>query len=146
MPSFLDFHIHAIVMSSLDQIFAERKRKGITLTKMYWLLRRKSKLSASNKFLTYKAILKPVWTDGIQLWGTDSTSNIEILKFFQSKVLCMIVDAPWYVPNTVIQRDLQTPTSAYTQPHGSTRQQAIAKTPSKRSAYQIHCLIPAIML
>jgi hypothetical protein len=22
----------------------------------------------------------------------------------------MIVDAPWYVPNTVIQRDIQTPT------------------------------------
>jgi hypothetical protein len=29
---------------------------------------------------------------------------------FQSKALCMIVDAPWYVPNTVIRRDLQIPT------------------------------------
>jgi hypothetical protein len=28
----------------------------------------------------------------------------------QSKALRMIVDAPWYVPNTVIRRDLQTPT------------------------------------
>jgi hypothetical protein len=35
-----------------------------------------------------------------------STSNIEILEHFQSK----IVDAPWYVPNTVIRRDLQIPT------------------------------------
>jgi hypothetical protein len=37
----------------------------------------------------------------MQLWGTASTSNIEILERFQSKVLHMIVDAPWYVPNTV---------------------------------------------
>jgi hypothetical protein len=49
-------------------------------------------------------------TYGIQLWGTASTSNIEILERFQSKDLRMIVDAPWYLPNTVIRRDLQTPT------------------------------------
>jgi hypothetical protein len=41
---------------------------------------------------------------------TVSTSNIEILERFQSKALCMTVDAPWYEPNTVIQRDLQMPT------------------------------------
>jgi hypothetical protein len=38
-----------------------------------------------------------------------STSNIEILERFQSKTLRMIVDAPWYLPNTVIRRDFQTP-------------------------------------
>jgi hypothetical protein len=77
---------------------------------IYWLLRRKSKLSTSNKLLVYKTILKPIWTYGIQLWGTASTSNIDILERFQSKALRMIVDAPWYVPNTVIRRDLQIPT------------------------------------
>jgi hypothetical protein len=39
-----------------------------------------------------------------------SSSNIEILERFQSKALHMIVDAPWYVPNAVIRRDLQIPT------------------------------------
>jgi nitric oxide reductase activation protein len=29
---------------------------------------------------------------------------------FQSKVLPMIIDELWYVPNTVIRKDLQTPT------------------------------------
>jgi hypothetical protein len=37
-------------------------------------------------------------------------SNIELLKFFHSKDLHMIVDAPWFVVNAVIGRDLQTPT------------------------------------
>jgi hypothetical protein len=37
-------------------------------------------------------------------------SNVEIIERFQSKALRMIVDASWFVPNTVIRRDLQTPT------------------------------------
>jgi hypothetical protein len=77
--------------------------------KMYWLLRRKSKFSTSNKLLIYKASLKPIWTYDIQLWGTTSNSNIEILERFQSKVLRLIVNAPWYVPNAVIRKDLRIP-------------------------------------
>jgi hypothetical protein len=87
-------------------IFARRKQLGLTLTKMYWLFGRKSLLSLSNKLLLYKTILKPIWTYGIQLWGTASTSNVEILERFQSKVLHLIVDSPWYVPNTIIRHDL----------------------------------------
>jgi hypothetical protein len=56
-------------------IFYKRKQLGISLTKMYWLLERKSKLSTSNKVLIYKAILKPIWTSCIQLWGTASNSK-----------------------------------------------------------------------
>jgi hypothetical protein len=89
---------------------AKRKQLRITLTKMYWLLGRKSKLSTSNKLLIYKTILKSIWTYGIQLWGTASTSSIEILERFQSKALRMIMDAPRYVPNMVIRRDHQMPT------------------------------------
>jgi hypothetical protein len=42
--------------------------------------------------------------------GTVSTSNIKILERFQSEALHMIVNAPWFLPITVIQKDLQTPT------------------------------------
>jgi hypothetical protein len=96
----LTWHIH---------IFAKRKQLGLSLTKMYWLLGRKSKLSTNNKLFIYKAILKPIWTYGIQLWDTTSNSNIEILERFQSKVLRLIVDASWYVSNSVIRMDLQIP-------------------------------------
>jgi hypothetical protein len=44
------------------------------------------------------------------MWVRASNSNIEILERFQSKVLRMIVDAPWVVPNKVIRRGIQTPT------------------------------------
>jgi hypothetical protein len=38
-----------------------------------------------------------------------SNSNIEILERFQSKVLRLIVDAPWYVSSSVIRNDFQVP-------------------------------------
>jgi hypothetical protein len=52
-------------------------------------------------------LFKPIWTYGLQLWGTASNSNIEILERFQSKLLRMITDAPWYVPNAILRQDLQ---------------------------------------
>jgi hypothetical protein len=92
-----------------NHIFAKRKQLGITLTKMYWLLGRQSKLTTSSKLLAYKVVLKPIWTNGLQLWGTASASNIEILERFQSKTLRMITDAPWYVTNALLRRDLHIP-------------------------------------
>ena len=57
----------------------------------------------------YKTILKPIWTFGIQLWGTASYSNIEILQRFQSKVLRSITKAPFYVTNKNLHKDLKNP-------------------------------------
>jgi len=91
------------------RISAKRKQLDLKLRNMYWIIRRKSKLSLANKLLVYKAILKPIWTYGIQLWGTASNSNIDILERFQLKVLRIITDAPWYVPNAVIKHDLHVP-------------------------------------
>jgi hypothetical protein len=85
----------------------ERKQLGIKLRSLYWMIGRNSKLSLNNKLLLYKAILKPVWTYGIQLWGSAANSNLGILERFQSKVLPIIVNAPWFVPKRIIAHDLQ---------------------------------------
>jgi hypothetical protein len=42
----------------------------------------------------------------IQLWGCTKPSNIAITQRFQNKVLRNIVDAPWYVRNADLLRDL----------------------------------------
>jgi hypothetical protein len=89
-----------------NHIFTKRKHFDITLTKMYWLLGRQSKLTTSSKLLAYKVVLNLIWTYGLQLWGMTSTSNIEILERFQSKVLRMITEAPWYEANALLRRDL----------------------------------------
>jgi hypothetical protein len=43
-----------------------------------------------------------------------STSNKEILEHSHSKAFCMIVSAPSYMPNMVIQKDLHIHKSATT--------------------------------
>ena len=83
----------------------KRKQLDVKLRKQYWIVGRKSQLSLLNKLLVYKAVLKPIWTYGVQLWGSASNSNLEILERFQSKVLHIITDALWYVPNAVIKHN-----------------------------------------
>lgn len=91
-------------------IFTKRKALGLQLRKLFWLISRKSKLSLENKLLIYKCILKPIWSYGAELWGTAAKSNIEIIQRFQSKTLRMITNAPWYVTNIQLHRDLEIPT------------------------------------
>ena len=92
-----------------NHIKAKRDHLDIKTKRMYWLLGQNSELSLENKVLLYKAILKPVWTYGIQLWGTSSNSNIEILQRYQSKTLRLMLNAPWYITNNNIHKDLSIP-------------------------------------
>jgi hypothetical protein len=73
---------------------------------MYWLIGRNSSLSLHNKLILYKQILKPVWTYGIQLWVCTKQSNIYIIQGFQNKVPRNTVNAPWYIRNNDLHRDL----------------------------------------
>lgn len=86
---------------------AKRTQLNLKFSKMYWLLGRNSRLSVENKLIIYKSILKPVWVYGIQLWGTTSNSNLQVIQRFQSKTLRTILNAPWYINNDMIHRDLQ---------------------------------------
>jgi hypothetical protein len=54
------------------------KQLGMILTNIYIYIY--IYIYTSNNILICKAILKPTWTYGIQLWGSASTSNMEILE------------------------------------------------------------------
>jgi hypothetical protein len=66
-------------------IKTKRKQLNLKVKQMHWLLGRRSTLSLESKLL-YKAVLKPIWTYGIHLWGTASNSNIEILRAFNPRL------------------------------------------------------------
>jgi len=87
-----------------------RKHLNHKSRSLYWILGKHSPLSLRNKTLIYKAILRPVWTYGIELWGCASSSNIEILQRYQSKLPRLITQAPWYVANHILHNDLDVPT------------------------------------
>ena len=87
-------------MTWKEHIAKKRKEMDIKfLKKMYWFLGKKSSLSLENKLPLYKAIIKPIWTYGIELWGCSSKSNVNTIQRFQSKTLRLIADAPRYVSN-----------------------------------------------
>jgi hypothetical protein len=54
-----------------------------------------SKPSVENKLAIYSAILRPVWTHGLELWGCSKPSKKRILQTYQSETLKMIAGAPW---------------------------------------------------
>jgi hypothetical protein len=85
----------------------KREKLGLKYKHMYWLMGRRSALSTHNKLVLYKQILKPVWTYGRHLWGYTKPSNTAIIQRFQNKVLRNTVDAPWYVRNADLHRDLK---------------------------------------
>ena len=96
-----------MVYTWLKHISTKRKQLDLKIRKLYCITSTKSYLSVENKLLAYKAILKPIWFYGVQLWPSTSNSNIEILEIFQSKVLPIITEAPWLVSNAVIISYLQ---------------------------------------
>jgi hypothetical protein len=86
-----------------------RKHLDLKTREMYWLIGKDSPLLLSNKVLIYKAVLKPVWTYGIELWGCASASNIAVIQRYQCKLLRSITNAPWYVTNQTLQQELRIP-------------------------------------
>lgn len=90
-------------------IKAKKQQLNLKVRQMNWLIGRKSQLTLENKLLLYKAILTPIWSYGIELWGCAKPTNTKILQTFQSKTLRIITNAPWYVSNATIHEDLRVP-------------------------------------
>jgi hypothetical protein len=101
---FRDDYIQQINMEAAYS--QETKTINITIKQLDWLLGRKSNIAIENKLLIYKTIIIPIWTYGMELWVCASKFNISIIQRSQSKILKMIVDAPWCVSNATLQADL----------------------------------------
>jgi hypothetical protein len=85
----------------------KRDELGLKYTKMYWLLGRRSTLSLHNKLTLYKQIIKPICTYGVQLRGCANQNSIKITQRFQNKVVRNTVDAPRYVRNSALYREME---------------------------------------
>jgi len=91
-----------------EHIIKKKKQTDLKVKEIKWLIGRNSNLSLENKLLVYKAVIKPIWTYGIELWGCASKSNAAIMQRSQSKILRTIANAPWFYQ---ITHSIQTSTS-----------------------------------
>jgi hypothetical protein len=92
-----------------QHIIKERKQMDQKIEELNWLIGKKSHLSIDNKLLLYKTVMKSIWTYGIELWGCASKSNIAIIQRAQSKILRSLTNAPFYVSNLTLHKDLKIP-------------------------------------
>ncbi|GBL87800.1 RNA-directed DNA polymerase from mobile element jockey [Araneus ventricosus] len=66
-----------------------------------------SSLSLENKIILFKQVLRPILTYAAPIWGLAAPSNRKKLQILQNKLLRIIVNAPWFIRNSVIHSDLQ---------------------------------------
>lgn len=63
-----------------------------------------------NKILLYKAIIKLIWTYGVEQCACSCKSYVNIIQNFQSKTLRMLANVPWYASSLTLHTDLEIPT------------------------------------
>lgn len=88
------------------------KTRQTMKTRFYQLKRlfnTRSRLSFKNKLTLYKAMIRPIWTYGVQLWGSAKPAHTKRIQAIQNKILRTITDCPFYVTNHTLHNDLQVP-------------------------------------
>jgi len=63
--------------------------------------------SLNIKLLIYKTLIKPLWTYGLQLWGSAKKSNLNKIQSFQNLALRKLTNAPPYISNHTLHTDLK---------------------------------------
>lgn len=85
-------------------------RAKLATSTLFSLLNRRSKLSAENKLIIYKSIIRPTMTYAATVWGYAANCHMKKLQTIQNKTLRLVFDAPWFVRNTQLHQDAQLPT------------------------------------
>jgi len=92
-----------------EHVTKTRKYLDLKTREMIWLIGKHSPLSLTNKLLIYKTVLKPIWTYGLAIWGCAAASSLSIIQRYQTKILWQITNAPRYVTNHTLHKDLRIP-------------------------------------
>lgn len=95
-----------------SHIRIKRLALNARLRRLRTLLTNNKHSSLKIKVLMYKTLLKPLWTYGLQLWGTAKASNTNKIQQFQNIALRKITNAPPFVSNYTIHNDLSIKTVA----------------------------------
>lgn len=83
-----------------------RSRMKTRFYQLKRLLDRRSKLRMTHKLTLYKTIIRPIWTYGVQLWGSAKPSHTKRIQAIQNKILRTITQCPFYVTNNTLHNDL----------------------------------------
>lgn len=73
---------------------------------LYPYLNKNSKLNTKTKTRLYKACIQPIMLYASTVWGQAAKTNINLIEIQQNKILRSIHNAPWYIRNNKIRKEL----------------------------------------
>lgn len=76
------------------------------LAQLYSVINRKSNLKTECTLLLYKSLIRPLITYACPVWLNTSKTNMKKLQALQNKILRIAINAPWYMRNSQIQKEL----------------------------------------
>ncbi|GFY25120.1 probable RNA-directed DNA polymerase from transposon BS [Trichonephila clavipes] len=85
---------------------ALQKAAGMSQT-LNCLISRKCKLPIRHKGLLYKLFLRPILLYASPIWASAAVTYLKKLLVFQNKHLRKITNAPWFVRNEMLHKDLK---------------------------------------
>ncbi|GFV12123.1 RNA-directed DNA polymerase from mobile element jockey [Trichonephila clavipes] len=71
------------------------------------LISRKCKLPIRHKVLLYKLFLRPILLYASPIWASAAGTHLKKLHVFQNKHLRKLTNAPWFVRNEILHKDLK---------------------------------------
>jgi len=77
------------------------------LSMLFPIINKKSVIQKKCSILIYKQLLLPLITYAYPVWGNCSATHLKKIQIFQNKVLRIITNAPWFIRNENIHKDLQ---------------------------------------
>lgn len=84
-------------------------RTYITLSKLYPLVNRRSRLSTDNKVTLYKTLFRPIMTYACASWNTISDTQCKRLQTTQNKLLRLLTNSDRYVNINELHLQTKTP-------------------------------------
>ncbi|GFX01670.1 RNA-directed DNA polymerase from mobile element jockey [Trichonephila clavipes] len=105
------FIIHRLVLDAkltfAHHIEQTRKKAQAVHAVLKRLISPRCKLAIRHKVLLYISIIRPVMSYGSQIWGSAGMCHLTKLHTLTNSFLRQIVNAPWFIRNEVIYRDLK---------------------------------------
>lgn len=82
------------------------RKATVALISLNPIIGRGAKTSLKLKVMLYKSIIRPILLYACPAWAATRRVDRKKLQILQNKVTRRLTNAPWYVRNTIIQRDL----------------------------------------
>jgi len=79
----------------------------LKLCKLSPIINRRTPLRVECRLLIFKSVIIPTMTYACPIWGGAAPSTINRLSVLQNKYLRQTLNAPWFIPNHQIRRELR---------------------------------------